>query len=97
MDVPFNRDEILSRLRQGRRRNPDSTGRIIRTSQGTGWLENLTGSLQRSIVAVSDLGILVYQLIKYAFIAVFILLGLVLAYHGFRYVLLFLICVQNQL
>jgi hypothetical protein len=97
VDVPFNREEQLRRLRQSSRRNADATQRIFRSAQRTGLLDSVISSLQRTVVAFSDLGILIYQLVKYSFCTMLFLFALVLAYYGFKYVLLFMIWVQNQL
>jgi len=100
VDVPVNRDDLLRRVRQTDRRNRDGTGRNLRTIQRTGFisfLENLAGSLERTILVFSNIAILAYQLAKYGFITMLIIFGLVLGYYGFKYVLLFLIWLQNHL
>lgn len=101
VDVPFNREELRERLRRPERMiNPDTNRRTFRTAQHPGflrWLESLISLLEGTILAVSNLSILTYQLFKYAFMAVLVLFGLVLAYYGFKYVLLLMICLQNNL
>ncbi len=100
MDVPFNREELRDRLRLGNGRNADTTQRNFRPAQRTGFvrsIENFITLLERTIVAISNLAILFYQLIKYACIGLVILFSTVLAYYGFKYVLLFIIWLQNHL
>ena len=100
MDVPFNRDEQLRRLRQRQRRDTDPTNRPFRDPRRTGlvgWIENIINTIERTIVALSNLAILIYQLVKYAIVTMLILFIFVLAYYGFKYVLLAIIWIQNQL
>lgn len=101
MDVPFNREELRNRLRRPDRMiNSDTNRRTFRTAQHPGflmWLESLISLLEGIILAVSNFSILIYQLIKYAGMALLFLFGLVLAYYGFKYVLLLLIWLQNNL
>ncbi len=101
MDVPFNREELRDRLRRPEMRSNTAAGqRTFRATEHRGfvmWLESLISLFEGIVLAVSNLFILICQLSKYAAVAVLVLFGSVLAYYGFKYVLLLLIWLQTNL